>query len=125
MAPFAGFSAFVTESFSNAIQSARFGFEGVDRLIDDLEATIRQSGTSEVASQRIGEMVLERLAESDPMSYLRFKIVYAGLQDPDALYNELEALVRLRQDARDRQFAEQTTLPIEPAAAVTVRRRKR
>jgi len=99
--------------------------EGVDRLIDDLEATIRQSGTSEVASQRIGEMVLERLAESDPMSYLRFKIVYAGLQDPDALYNELEALVRLRQEARDRQFAEQTTLPIEPAAAVTVRRRKR
>jgi transcriptional repressor NrdR len=99
--------------------------DGVDRLIDDLEATIRQSGTSEVASQRIGEMVLERLAESDPMSYLRFKIVYAGLQDPDALYNELEALVRLRQEARDRQFAEQTTLPIEPAAAVTVRRRKR
>ena len=99
--------------------------EGVDRLIDDLEATIRQSGTSEVASQRIGEMVLERLAESDPMSYLRFKIVYAGLQDPDALYNELEALVRLRQEARDRQFAEQTTLPIEPTAAVTVRRRKR
>ena len=81
--------------------------------------------TSEVASQRIGEMVLERLAESDPMSYLRFKIVYADLQDPDALYNELEALVRLRQEARDRQFAEQTTLPIEPAAAVTVRRRKR
>jgi len=99
--------------------------EGVDRLIDDLEATIRQSGTSEVASQRIGEMVLERLAESDPMSYLRFKIVYADLQDPDALYNELEALVRLRQEARDRQFAEQTTLPIETAAAVTVRRRKR
>jgi transcriptional repressor NrdR len=99
--------------------------EGVDRLIDDLEATIRQSGTSEVASQKIGEMVLERLAESDPMSYLRFKIVYAGLQDPDALYDELEALVRLRQEARDRQFAEQTVLPIEPAAAVASRRRKR
>ena len=99
--------------------------EGVDRLIDDLEATIRQSGTSEVASQRIGEMVLERLAESDPMSYLRFKIVYADLQDPDALYNELETLVRLRQEARDRQFAEQTTLPIEPAAVVAGRRRKR
>ena len=70
-------------------------------------------------------MVLERLAETDPMSYLRFKIVYAGLQDPDALYDELETLVRLRREARDRQFAEQTTLPIEPAVAVTGRRRKR
>lgn len=99
--------------------------DAIDRLIDDIESTIRQSGTSEVASQRIGEMVLERLEESDPMSYLRFKIVYAGLQDPDALYNELETLVRRRQEARDRRFAEQTVLPIEAPAVVAGRRRRR
>ena len=91
--------------------------DNVDRLIDDLESTIKQSGTSEVASQRIGEMVLERLAESDPMSYLRFKIVYSGLQDTEALYDELELLVRRRQDARDRRVAEQTMLPISAASA--------
>jgi len=99
--------------------------EATDRLIDDLEATIRQSGTSEVASQRIGEMVLERLAEQDPMSYLRFKIVYSGLQDTDALYDELEALVRRRQEARDRRLAEQITLPIEPAGVTVAPRRRR
>lgn len=99
--------------------------EVIDRLIDDLETTIRQSGASEVAAQRIGEMVLERLAESDPMSYLRFKIVYSGLQDPDALYDELETLVRRRQETRDRRFAEQTVLPIEPEVAATSRRRRR
>lgn len=99
--------------------------DAIDRLIDDVEATIRQSGTSEVGSQRIGEMVLERLAESDPMSYLRFKIVYSSLQDPDALYDELETLLRLRQETRDRKFAEQTTLPIEPAVAVATRRKRR
>jgi hypothetical protein len=72
-------------------------------------------------------MVLERLAESDPMSYLRFKIVYSSLQDTDALYDELETLLRRRQESRDRKFAEQTTLPIEPAVAVgaTGRRRRR
>jgi transcriptional repressor NrdR len=99
--------------------------DAVDRLIDDLEATIKQSGVSEVGSQRIGEMVLERLAENDPMSYLRFKIVYAGLQDTEALYDELELLVRRRQEARDRRVAEQTMLPIEPAAAGPARRRRR
>ncbi len=99
--------------------------DAIDRLIDDLEATIRQSGTSEVGSQRIGEMVLERLAESDPMSYLRFKIVYAGLQDPDALYDELESLLRHRQELRDRKYAEQTVLPIESVATVPSRRRRR
>jgi transcriptional repressor NrdR len=105
--------------------SKQLASAAVDRLIDDIEATIRQSGTSEVGSQRIGEMVLERLAESDPMSYLRFKIVYSSLQDTDALYDELEALVRLRQQARDRQFAEQTTLPIEPAVVASTGRRRR
>jgi transcriptional repressor NrdR len=99
--------------------------ESVERLIDDVEATIKQSGTSEVASQRIGEMVLERLAEQDPMSYLRFKIVYSGLQDTDALYDELESLIRRRQEARDRRLAEQITLPIEPAGAAAAPRRRR
>lgn len=99
--------------------------DSVERLIDNLEATIKQSGTSEVASQRIGEMVLERLAESDPMSYLRFKIVYSGLQDTEALYDELESLVRRRQEARDRRVAEQTVLGIEPAVAGPARRRRR
>jgi transcriptional repressor NrdR len=102
--------------------------ESVERLIDDIEATIKQSGTSEVASQRIGEMVLERLAEQDPMSYLRFKIVYSGLQDTESLYDELELLVRKRQEARDRRLAEQITLPIAPEAAAaggSTRRRRR
>src|SRR3954471_13261971 len=99
--------------------------DAVERLIDDVETTIKQSGTSEVASQRIGEMVLERLAESDPMSYLRFKIVYAGLQDTDALYDELEQLLRRRQDARDRKVADQTVLLIEPVVAGATRRRRR
>ena len=99
--------------------------ENVERLIDDLETTIKQSGASEIPSQRVGEMVLERLAESDPMSYLRFKIVYSGLQDTEALYDELELLVRRRQEARDRRVAEQTVLGIEPAAAGPARRRRR
>ena len=99
--------------------------DAIDRLIDDLETTIKQSGTSEVGSQRVGEMVLERLAESDPMSYLRFKIVYSGLQDTDSLYDELERLVRLRQEAKDRRLVEQTMLPIEAAAAAGPARRRR
>ena len=71
-------------------------------------------------------MVLERLAERDPLSYLRFKIVYSRLEDIDALYDELASLVRIRQVARDRRVAEQITLPItEPVIAGPSRRRRR
>ena len=99
--------------------------DAIDRLIDDLESTIRQSGTSEVASGRIGEMVLDRLAEQDPMGYLRFKIVYANLQDTDALYDELERLIRVRQQARDRRVAEQMPLAIAAAGPPAPRPRRR
>ncbi len=100
--------------------------ERTSALIDDIERTIRQSGTSEVTSQRIGQMVLERLAQVDPMSYVRFKIVYDRLQDPDALLEEVGALLRRRAEARDRLVAEQTLLPITgPAPGATRPRRRR
>lgn len=100
--------------------------ERIAAIIDDIETTIRQSGAAEVASGRIGEMVLERLATEDPMSWIRFKIVYSRLDDPDALYEELAQLVRLRESARSRALAEQTLLPMaEPAGAAPARRSRR
>jgi hypothetical protein len=65
------------------------------------------------------------------MSYLRFKIVYARMDDPDALYDELAQLVRLREEARGRGLAEQTALPFaapgaaRAAVAAPPRRRRR
>lgn len=97
----------------------------ITALIDDIETTIRQSGAAEVPSHHVGEMVLERLASLDPMSYLRFKIVYARMDDPDALYDELAHLVRRREDERGRGLAEQIALPIGAPPAVTPRRKRR
>ena len=99
--------------------------ERISGLIDDIEQAIRQSGASEIASQRIGEMILERLAQLDPMSYIRFKIVYDRLQDPDTLLTEVDALLRRRAEARDRLVAEQIALPIGAAPAVASPRGRR
>jgi len=120
---------FDRRKLSSAIEKAAsksLSPEKLAALIDDVEATLKQSGASEVGSQRIGELVLERLADVDPMSYIRFRIVYAKLDDLTALRDELAALDRRREVSRDRKVAEQTTLPIEvvPVAA-GARRRKR
>lgn len=96
----------------------------IGTVIDEIEQTIRQSGTSEVTSQRIGQMVLERLAQVDPMSYVRFKIVYDRIADPDALLEEVDTLLRRRAEARDRAM-QQTLLPIPAAAPATARPRRR
>src|SRR5436190_19097446 len=41
----------------------------IDRLIDELEGSVRQSGASEIPSGRIGEMVPERPAARPPLTY--------------------------------------------------------
>jgi transcriptional repressor NrdR len=105
--------------------SSSLSAEKLGALIDDIEATLKQTGTSEVRSQRIGEMVLERLADVDPMSYIRFRIVYAKLDDMTALREELAALDRRREVSRDRKVAEQTMLPIDAAPASGAPKRRR
>lgn len=99
--------------------------ERIGGLIDGIEQGIRQTGTSEVTSERIGQMVLERLAQVDPMSYVRFKIVYDRIADPDALLQEVDSLLRRRAEARDRLIAQQTLLPIPPATPGAARARRR
>ncbi len=99
--------------------------EKLNALIDNVEATLKQSGVSEIASQRIGELVLERLADVDPMSYIRFRIVYAKLDDLTALRDELAALDRRREVSRDRKVAEQTVLIEDVPVAAGSRRRRR
>ena len=122
---------FDRRKLASAISKAATAELTADRtsaVIDGIEHTIRQSGASEVSSARIGQMVLERLAEVDPMGYVRFKIVYDRMQDPDTLLAEVGVLLRRRAEARDRLVAEQTMLPIgtvtAPAPAPRARRRR-
>ena len=53
----------------------------VDRLAGEIEEEARAAG-AEVASQRLGLAVLERLRALDPVSYLRFASVYQGFETP-------------------------------------------
>jgi len=109
---------FDRRKLSSAIEKAAsksLSPEKLAALIDDVEA----------GSQRIGEMVLERLADVDPMSYIRFRIVYAKVDDLAALREELAALDRRREVSRDRKVAEQITL-IDAAPVLSGgRKRKR
>ncbi len=86
--------------------------EQVAKVVDDIETGLKQTGASEVDSQKLGELVLERLEAVDPMAYLRFRIVYAKVQDLGDLSAELERLTSRRQRARERAAVEQIALPL-------------
>jgi transcriptional repressor NrdR len=50
--------------------------ERVERLVSSIQRQVETSGESEIASARIGEMVMDGLKALDPVAYIRFASVY-------------------------------------------------
>jgi transcriptional repressor NrdR len=55
--------------------------ERLDRLVSSLQRQIETSGDSEIASTRIGEMVMGGLKALDPVAYIRFASVYKDFRE--------------------------------------------
>jgi transcriptional repressor NrdR len=53
-------------------------------------------GKAEVPSRVIGDLVIEELKEWDPVSYIRYAIVYLGLEDLEAVRSEIDRLLEER-----------------------------
>lgn len=71
--------------------------DDLERLADLAENHIRQLGKTEVSSRVIGDMVIEELKRLDPVSYIRYAIVYLGLEDLEAVRAEIDRLLGERE----------------------------
>ncbi len=76
----------------NACASRPVSVDTVDGILDDIEATIHNSLEREVSSEKIGEMVMDRLRGIDEVSYVRFASVYKKFKDIETFQKELEKL---------------------------------
>ena len=65
----------------------------LEELIDEIVSTLRDDGLTEVDSQDLGKMVLQRLAAVDKGAYVRFASVYRDFKDVDEFSEELRSLV--------------------------------
>lgn len=64
----------------------------IDRLAGEIESKLQNMGKREISSSVIGDLVIEGLKEIDQIAYIRFALVYLGLDDLDAIRNELDRL---------------------------------
>ena len=65
----------------------------IDRLAGEVESSLQQMGRSEVPSRVVGDMVLEGLRQLDDLAYVRYAIVYLGLDDLAGLRREIDRLL--------------------------------
>ncbi len=67
--------------------------ETVERLLNQVERWMIDSGETEVTSEELGDQVLAILRETDSVAYVRFASVYRDFQDVGEF---LEALTRFK-----------------------------
>jgi transcriptional repressor NrdR len=63
----------------------------IDRLVEEVEGSFQGSG-SQITSEEIGRVVLERLRDLDEVAYLRFASVYKEFQGAADFEKEVAAL---------------------------------
>jgi transcriptional repressor NrdR len=88
----------------------------IDKLVQDIEATLVDSGRAEMASKTIGEMVMERLKKLDRVAYIRYASVYRDFKDIETFKEEIDSLLEPPQTAEDTSgqlsFLEEQVLPV-------------
>jgi len=65
----------------------------VDRLADEIEAELYNSGRAEIPGAMIGDAVMRRLKGLDHIAYIRFASVYREFADITALKQEVDTLM--------------------------------
>ncbi len=67
--------------------------EALERLVDELERVLVETGDKEVSSAIVGERVMEALRALDHVAYVRFASVYRQFEDTNEFLAELSHLL--------------------------------
>ena len=76
-----------------ACEKRPVSFDTLDNMIDEIEVNIQNSLDREVSSERIGELVMEKLKKIDEVAYVRFASVYRQFKDINTFMTELNKLL--------------------------------
>ena len=76
-----------------ACEKRPVSIETLDRVISEIETVIQNSLDREVSSDKIGELVMEKLKDIDEVAYVRFASVYRQFKDINTFMDELNKLL--------------------------------
>lgn len=66
----------------------------MERIVNEIETATQNFLEREISSQKIGEMVMERLQKIDEVAYVRFASVYRQFKDINTFVEEVNKLLK-------------------------------
>ncbi len=77
----------------------------LERLVAEIEQELYDSGDGEIASSKIGAMVMSQLAKLNEVAYVRFASVYRRFKDIASFEKELSQIRELKSDKGEKSKA--------------------
>ncbi|WP_426957627.1 transcriptional regulator NrdR [Muricoccus radiodurans] len=72
----------LARSIRLAVRKRPVNEEQVERIVSSIQRRLESEGGEETSSRAIGEIVMKRLRELDPVAYVRFASVYQNFSEP-------------------------------------------
>jgi transcriptional repressor NrdR len=66
----------------------------IQKIINEVEREIFYQEMNEIPSSKIGEMVMSKLKDVDPVAYVRFASVYREFKDVNTFMDELKTFLK-------------------------------
>ena len=79
----------IYNSMIRAYDNRRVDTQILEKITTESEQTLQNSLDREVSSDKIGEMVMERLKPIDEVAYIRFASIYHRFQDVNSFMREI------------------------------------
>ena len=76
-----------------ACEKRPVSIDTLDNMIDEIETVLQNSLDREVSSEKIGELVMDKLKTIDEVAYVRFASVYRQFKDINTFMAELNNLL--------------------------------
>ena len=81
-----------------ACEKRPVSIDTLDNMIDEIETVLQNSLDREVSSEKIGQLVMEKLKKIDEVAYVRFASVYRQFKDINTFMEELKLLLNDKRD---------------------------
>ena len=79
----------IINAMVRAFDKRKVTMEDLERITTEIEQSIQNTLEREVSTDKIGEMVMERIKPLDEVAYIRFASVYRRFQDANSFIREI------------------------------------
>jgi transcriptional repressor NrdR len=79
----------ILNSMIRAFDKRKVAIDDLERITTEIEQAIQNSLVREISTDKLGEMVMERIKPMDEVAYIRFASVYRRFQDVSGFVREV------------------------------------